>query len=45
MPFALLSGFIVWNNVPDLPGMLGIAMICGSGLYAFHRERLRARAG
>ena len=44
MPFALLSGYFVWGNVPDLWGALGIVLICASGLYAFYRERLRARA-
>ena len=43
MPFALLSGYLVWGNVPDRWGALGILLVCGSGLYAFYRERLRAK--
>ena len=43
MPFALLSGFLVWGNVPDWFGIAGIVLICASGLYAVHRERVRAR--
>ena len=41
MPFALLSGFFVWGNVPDALAMIGIVLICGSGLYAIHRERVQ----
>ena len=44
MPFALMSGYFVWNNIPDLWAALGIVLICSSGLYAFYRERLRAKA-
>ena len=43
MPFALLSGFFVWGNVPDAPAMLGIVLITGSGLYAIHRVRVQRR--
>ena len=44
MPFALASGFLVWGDIPDRWAALGIALIVGSGLYAFYRERVRARA-
>lgn len=44
MPFALASGFLVWGDVPDFWAACGIALIVASGLYAFYRERLRARA-
>ena len=43
MPFALLSGFFVWGNVPDRLAMLGIVLITGSGLYAIHRERMQTQ--
>ncbi len=42
MPLALLSGWLIWNNIPNLAAMIGITLIVGSGLYALHRERLRA---
>lgn len=42
MPLALLSGWLIWSNIPNLVAMFGIALIVGSGLYALHRERLRA---
>ena len=44
MPFALMSGYFVWGNIPDVWAALGIVLICASGLYAFHRERRRAPA-
>ena len=43
MPFALLSGFFVWGNVPDRLAILGIVLITGSGLYAIHRERMQTQ--
>lgn len=42
MPLALLSGWLIWRNIPNFAAMIGIVLIVGSGLYALHRERLRA---
>ncbi len=42
MPLALVSGWLVWSNIPNVAAMVGITCIIGSGLYALHRERLRA---
>ena len=42
MPLALLSGWLIWNNIPNVVAMIGMALIIGSGLYTLHRERLRA---
>ncbi|MBV1707754.1 MAG: DMT family transporter [Hyphomicrobiales bacterium] len=42
MPMALVSGWLIWNNIPNVEAMIGITFIIGSGLYALHRERLRA---
>ena len=39
--FAILSGFIVFDHVPDAVTVLGIAIVCAAGLYTFHRERVR----
>ena len=40
--FSLLSGILVFNEIPDLWAFAGMALIVGSGLYAIHREaRLR----
>lgn len=43
MPFALMAGYLIWGNVPDVYAALGILLIVGSGLYAFHRERVKSR--
>lgn len=38
--FALLSGWLVWNELPDGIQFLGIAILTAAGLYTFHRERM-----
>jgi drug/metabolite transporter (DMT)-like permease len=43
--FALIIAFAVFGEVPDLWTWLGAALIVGSGLYAFFRERRLRRAG
>ena len=42
--FAILLGFLIFGEVPDLLVLAGIALIVGSGIYTFHRESVRARA-
>lgn len=42
MVFAVGLGWFVWGELPDLAAWCGIALILGSGLYALHRERVRA---
>ena len=37
--FALVLGVLVFAERPDAPTYLGAALIIGSGLYAFARER------
>lgn len=41
--FALILGFFIFNERPDLPMAIGSTLIIGTGIYAFYRERLRAR--
>ncbi len=36
--FALVLGFVVWHDVPDLFAMLGIGLIVAAGFYLIHRE-------
>jgi drug/metabolite transporter (DMT)-like permease len=43
LPLAMVLGFAAFGDVPDLFMILGAAIIVGSGLYALHRERIRAR--
>jgi drug/metabolite transporter (DMT)-like permease len=38
-----LSGFLVFNEVPDRWSLAGAALIALSGLYALHREAVRRR--
>lgn len=42
--FALLSGWLVWHQLPDRIQLIGILMLTAAGLYTFHRERLMMRA-
>ena len=40
--WATIFGFIVFLDLPDVWTISGAALIVGSGLYVFHRERKRA---
>jgi len=37
--FSLLAGYLVWGDVPSLSAVAGIALIAGSGIFVFFRER------
>lgn len=39
LPMALLLGWLIWDDVPDLASWVGIALICGTGLYLLGRAR------
>jgi drug/metabolite transporter (DMT)-like permease len=39
--WALLAGYLIWNEKPNLLAICGIFVIVGSGLYVLHRERVR----
>jgi drug/metabolite transporter (DMT)-like permease len=41
--WAMLFGYLVFGDVPDGMMVTGAAIIVVSGLYAFYRERVRAR--
>lgn len=43
-PFAVVSGYFVFAELPDSITFLGIATVIGAGLYTVHRERLRLRS-
>jgi drug/metabolite transporter (DMT)-like permease len=43
--WATIVGFVVFDNLPDWPTVLGAAVIVGSGLYTFARERRRLASG
>ncbi|MBL8700423.1 MAG: DMT family transporter [Alphaproteobacteria bacterium] len=40
--FATLFGWLIFGDLPDVVTMMGAALIVASGLYTFHRERVRA---
>lgn len=42
--FALLSGWLFWDETPDRVQMLGIAILTFAGLYTVHRERLARKS-
>ena len=43
LPWGLLAGFLIWGDTPDIFSVLGMALIVGSGLFVWYREKqLRA---
>jgi drug/metabolite transporter (DMT)-like permease len=36
-------GWVIWREMPNVTAWIGIALILAAGLYALHRERVRAR--
>ena len=42
--WAVLAGYLVWREVPDLESWIGIAVVTAAGLYTFLREQRLARA-
>ncbi|WP_350333701.1 DMT family transporter [Coralliovum pocilloporae] len=40
---AIILGFLVWGDIPDLPMIIGVLIIVSTGLYSLHREQVRAR--
>ncbi|MGE0210744.1 MAG: DMT family transporter [Parvibaculaceae bacterium] len=43
--WALLSGYLVFGEIPDVPAMIGIALIVGAGLFTIYRAALRLPPG
>jgi drug/metabolite transporter (DMT)-like permease len=43
MLYAMLLGYLVFGDVPDAMMVLGASVIVLSGIYTFHRERVRDR--
>ena len=39
--WSAVLGFLVFNDVPDVWVMTGVAIIIASGLYAWYRQQLR----
>jgi drug/metabolite transporter (DMT)-like permease len=43
--WALVLGYAIWRETPNLLAIAGTVLIVGSGLYTMHRESLRMRQG
>jgi drug/metabolite transporter (DMT)-like permease len=41
--FALLIGYFAFNEHPNTLMLIGSVIVVASGIYAFHRERVRAK--
>lgn len=41
--WAILLGYLLFSDLPDLPMVIGAAIIVASGLYALYRERVVGR--
>ena len=41
IPLAVFWSVLLWSDWPDLRSWIGIALICGAGLYVFYRETVR----
>lgn len=41
--WALVIGYTLWGDLPNLLAIAGIAVIVGAGLYILHRERVTRR--
>ncbi len=37
--YAIVLGFLVWGDIPDLHTIIGTAIVVATGLYSIHRER------
>jgi drug/metabolite transporter (DMT)-like permease len=42
LAWSVLYGWLVWGELPDAVGWLGIAIIIGAGLYVLYRESIRS---
>lgn len=43
--WAILVGYLIWNEVPDWITLVGTALIIATGVYTFYRERTLRKAG
>jgi len=41
--WAILFGYLVFNEVPNLSTIIGSAIVISAGIYTLHRERIAAR--
>jgi drug/metabolite transporter (DMT)-like permease len=43
LPLAVFWSVLLWGDWPDAIAWIGIALICGAGLYVFYRESVLGR--
>lgn len=43
LPLAVFWSVLMWGDWPDTTAWIGIALICGAGLYVFYRESILDR--
>ena len=43
IPVALLLGYLIWGDVPDMLAMLGIGLVAAAGLYSLYQESVASR--
>ncbi|TIR81666.1 MAG: DMT family transporter, partial [Mesorhizobium sp.] len=41
--WSIVLGLVIFGDIPDLPMIVGAAIIIASGLYALYRERVVGR--
>ena len=44
MVWAILLGFLIWNQLPDALSLTGIAILASAGIYTFYREQKLGRS-
>ena len=42
--WAIIGGYFIWDEVPDVFTLAGIGLIVTMGAYTFHRERIRSQS-
>jgi len=45
LPWAVLWGYLIYDDLPDLATILGAAIVVASGIYTFHREQVVRSGG
>ncbi len=43
LPLAIMWGWVIWGDLPDMVSSAGITLILGSGLFVFLREQQKKR--
>ena len=43
--WAVVLGWLIWRDLPDVTTWIGVAVVIASGLYILHRETAALRAG